>query len=158
MYDTHHRSQGVRGSDHHGYQINDHHSNRIKDSNPTAMAFSKVSQSSYKHKAEKKNKKKVTKMLLWKLVWGKKIPMLLWMIRNPVKNKLRNSLRYHFSNLSIVLSQINYSPSFNIIQFKLLSHHKLNQFIFQNWIVIVLTQIYNLHTVQTAITPPHTLI
>lgn len=51
MYDTHHRSQGIRGSDHHGYQINDHHSNRIKDSNPTAMAFSKVSQSSYKLKA-----------------------------------------------------------------------------------------------------------
>lgn len=38
------------------------------------MAFSKVSQSSYKLKAEKKNKKKVTKMLLWKLVWGKKNP------------------------------------------------------------------------------------
>lgn len=51
VYDTHHRSQGVRGSDHHGYQINDHHSNRIKDSNSTAMAFSKVSQSSYKLKA-----------------------------------------------------------------------------------------------------------
>lgn len=51
VYDTHHRSQGIRGSDHHGYQINDHHSNRIKDSNPTAMAFSKVSQSSYKLKA-----------------------------------------------------------------------------------------------------------
>lgn len=61
MYDTHHRSQGIRGSDHHGYQINDHHSNRIKDSNPIAMAFSKVSQSSYKLKAEKRIKRKLQK-------------------------------------------------------------------------------------------------
>lgn len=92
------------------------------------------------------------------------MPLLPRMIWNPLKMNymyitafaitfpISQLFQTHFSSSSKILNF-----NLNIIQFMLLSHHKLNQFIFHNLIDIhvALTQIYNLHTVQTAI-PPNT--